>query len=324
MAKDVKKNTKAEIAAPKKTKKRKIVSLDKKKARAGWFFVLPFIIGCILIYIPVIFDSFIYSVSEVENIRGGGYELHFVGIENYRAAFFDDPNFAQTLVKGLQQLIFDVPAIVIFSLFMAVLLNQKMMGRAFFRAVFFVPVILSTGLMESIEAIDISEDVEMGEGEKSATAEIVSAMDIEVLFSYMKIGTGLVEYVTQLINSIYNIVNRSGVQMLIFLSGLQSISPAIYEACSIDGASGWETFWKVTFPMISPMILVNGVYTIIDSFTSESNLVMTYINGVYGSGSNGNVLSTAMAWTYFTIVILIISAVAALFSAYVFYQRRDS
>jgi len=207
---------------------------------------------------------------------------------------------------------------------MAVLLNQKMMGRAFFRAVFFVPVILSTGLMESIEAIDISEEVEMGEGEKSATAEIVSAMDIEVLFSYMKIGTGLVEYVTQLINSIYNIVNRSGVQMLIFLSGLQSISPAIYEACSIDGASGWETFWKVTFPMISPMILVNGVYTIIDSFTSESNLVMTYINGVYGSGSNGNVLSTAMAWTYFTIVILIISAVAALFSAYVFYQRRDS
>ena len=324
MAKDVKKNTKAEIAAPKKTQKRKIVSLDKKKARAGWFFVLPFIIGCILIYIPVIFDSFIYSVSEVENIRGGGYELHFVGIENYRAAFFDDPNFAQTLVKGLQQLIFDVPAIVIFSLFMAVLLNQKMMGRAFFRAVFFVPVILSTGLMESIEAIDISEEVEMGEGEKSATAEIVSAMDIEVLFSYMKIGTGLVEYVTQLINSIYNIVNRSGVQMLIFLSGLQSISPAIYEACSIDGASGWETFWKVTFPMISPMILVNGVYTIIDSFTSESNLVMTYINGVYGSGSNGNVLSTAMAWTYFTIVILIISAVAALFSAYVFYQRRDS
>jgi len=324
MAKDVKKNTKAEIVAPKKVKKKKVVSLDKKKARAGWFFVLPFIIGCILIYLPVITDSLVYSVSEVENIRGGGYELHFVGIENYRAAFFDDVGFGETLIKGLQQLIFDVPAIVIFSLFMAVLLNQKMVGRAFFRAVFFVPVILSTGLMESIEAVKIEDEFDDGAGEESATAQIVSAMDIEVLFSYMKIGTGLVEYVTQLINSIYNIVNRSGVQMLIFLSGLQSISPAIYEACSIDGASGWETFWKVTFPMISPMILVNGVYTIIDSFTSESNAVMTYINNVYGSGSNGNVLSTAMAWTYFTIVIVIISAVAAVFSAYVFYQRRDS
>ena len=307
-----------------KAKKRKIASLDKKKARAGWFFVLPFIIGCILIYIPVICNSLLYSVSDVSNIRGGGYELTFVGLKNYKDAFLTDVKFSQTLIQGLQQLIFDVPAIVIFSLFMAVLLNQKMIGRAFFRAVFFVPVILSTGLMESIKAIEISEEVEMGDGEESTTAQIVSAMDIEVLFSYMKVGTGLVEYVTELINSIYNIVNRSGVQMLIFLSGLQSISPAIYEACSIDGASGWETFWKVTFPMISPMILVNGVYTIIDSFTSESNVVMKYIDDVYSKGADGDVLSTAMAWSYFVIVIVIISLVGLLFSAYVFYQRRDS
>lgn len=324
MSKDAKKNTVAEVAAPKKKKKKKIASLDKKKAKAGWFFVLPFIIGCILIYIPVIFDSLAFSFSEVENIRGGGYELHFIGFENYRAAFFDDVGFGETLVKGIKQLVLDVPAIVIFSLFMAVLLNQKMVGRAFFRAIFFVPVILSTGLMESIEGLNISEEFDDGGAGESTTEQIVSAIDIEVLFSYMKIGTGLVEYVTELINSIYNIVNRSGVQMLIFLSGLQSISPAIYEACSIDGASGWETFWKVTFPMISPMILVNGVYTIIDSFTSESNLVMVYINNVYGNGGNGNVLSTAMAWTYFVIVIAIIAIVAAVFSAYVFYQRKDS
>lgn len=324
MSKDAKKNTVAEVAAPKKKKKKKIASLDKKKAKAGWFFVLPFIIGCILIYIPVIFDSLAFSFSEVENIRGGGYELHFIGFENYRAAFFDDVGFGETLVKGIKQLVLDVPAIVIFSLFMAVLLNQKMVGRAFFRAIFFVPVILSTGLMESIEGMNISEEFDDGGAGESTTEQIVSAIDIEVLFSYMKIGTGLVEYVTELINSIYNIVNRSGVQMLIFLSGLQSISPAIYEACSIDGASGWETFWKVTFPMISPMILVNGVYTIIDSFTSESNLVMVYINKVYGNGGNGNVLSTAMAWTYFVIVIAIIAIVAAVFSAYVFYQRKDS
>jgi ABC-type sugar transport system permease subunit len=108
--------------------------------------------------------------------------------------------------------------------------------------------------------------------------------------------------------------------MLIFLSGLQSISPAIYEACSIDGASGWETFWKITFPMISPMILVNGVYTIIDSFTTDSNPVMSYISDVY---QQSNVLSTAMAWVYFLIVILIIAAFAGIISTYVFYQRRD-
>jgi ABC-type sugar transport system permease subunit len=110
--------------------------------------------------------------------------------------------------------------------------------------------------------------------------------------------------------------------MLIFLAGLQSISPAIYEACRIDGATAWETFWKITFPMISPMILVNAVYTIIDSFTTQSNSVMTYINSVYMT-SGGEVRSSAMAWMYFLIVMLIIAAVAAIFSAYVFYQKRD-
>ena len=119
----------------------------------------------------------------------------------------------------------------------------------------------------------------VNDGSGSSTAnEIVSTMDIERLFSSMKVGQGLVDFVKDMINNIYDIVNRSGVQMLIFLAGLQSISPAIYEACRIDGATAWETFWKITFPMISPMILVNAVYTIIDSFTTDSNSVMKYIS----------------------------------------------
>jgi ABC-type sugar transport system permease subunit len=310
-----------QVKVSKKPKKKKIASLDKKKARAGWFFVLPFLIGFAVVYLPMILDSFQYSFLMVENVRGGGTIKHWVGMENYFNAFFVDDKFGETLISGVKQLFLDVPAILIFSLFMAVLLNQKMIGRAFFRAVFFIPVILSTGLMESINAIQMEDPDSIDDGSGlSATDQIVSALDIEVLFSYMKIGGELVEYVTTLINSIYNIVNRSGVQMLIFLSGLQSISPAIYEACSIDGASGWETFWKITFPMISPMILVNGVYTIIDSFTTDSNAVMTYISDVY---QQSNTLSTAMAWVYFLIVILIIAAFAGIISTYVFYQRRD-
>ena len=110
--------------------------------------------------------------------------------------------------------------------------------------------------------------------------------------------------------------------MLIFLAGLQSISPAIYEACRIDGATAWETFWKITFPMISPMILVNAVYTIIDSFTTESNVVMTFISSVYEK-PDGDVLSSAMSWIYFLIVIGIIALFAGIFSSVVFYQRKD-
>lgn len=318
-------------AAPEK-KKRKSVSLDKKKARAGWFFVAPFLIGFVLIYIPIIFNSIQASFF---SIKGGQLE-EFVGFENYAYALFEDPSFVTTLTSGLRQLVIDIPAIVIFSLFMAVLLNQKMFGRAIFRAIFFVPVILSTGLISEIDSSNIigshmsstSSSTQTGmevEGTtSSSTTDIISMADVAFLFESMKIGTGLVKYVVQLVNDVYNIINRSGVQMLIFLAGLQSISPAIYESCSIDGATAWETFWKITFPMISPMILVNTIYTVIDSFTSSSNAVMSFIMNVYtGGGSQGRVQSTAMGWIYFIIVIAIIAVVSGVLSAYIFYQRRD-
>ncbi len=319
-------NLQGTVSAP-KTKKRKVASLDRKKARAGWIFVLPFVIGFLFVYLPIIWNSLYMSFNELKIITGGGFELEWVGFGNYEYAFLTDPSFVQTLISGLGELAFDIPAILIFSLFMAVLLNQKMAGRAAFRAIFFIPVILSTGIMESIEGQNIlgtmmESGINDGSG-GSASTEIVSAMDISRLFSSMKIGTELVEYVVDIINNIYDIVNRSGVQMLIFLAGLQSISPAIYEACRIDGATSWETFWKITFPMISPMILVNGVYTIIDSFTTDSNSVMTYISSVYQQ-TDGQVRSSAMAWVYFLIVVLIILVVVGIFSAFVFYQKRDA
>ena len=319
-------NTMSKKSAP---KKRKIASLDKRKSRVGWYFVLPFLIGFVMIYLPVIFDSVKLSFYKINILQGGGYSLTPVGFENYSYALLEDPEFVQVLVSGMQELAFDIPAIIIFSLFMAVLLNQKMIGRAAFRAIFFIPVILATGLMQTVEAqnilgsyMDSTSGIDDGSG-SSAANNIVTAVDIERLFSNMKIGTGLMETALTWINNIYDIVNRSGVQMLIFLSALQSISPAIYEACRIDGATAWETFWKITFPMISPMILVNGVYTIVDAFTTQSNSVMSFIKTVKSSAADGDVVASAMSWMYFLIVIAIVSLVALIFSSYVFYQRRD-
>ena len=309
--------------APKK-KSRK--SLDRHRARAGWMFVLPFLIGFICIYLPIVFESIKSSFCNESLIKG----TVFVGWQNYYDALFVYTSGGQTflsiLVTGLQQLALDIPAILIFSLFMAVLLNQKMTGRAVFRAIFFIPVILSTGIMESIDAantmIDIGDHgISTGDAE-STTDQIVSVMDLQVLFQNLMVGPELANYVAGLINNIFAIVNRSGVQMLIFLAGLQSISPAIYESCQIDGATSWETFWKITFPMISPMILVNAVYTIIDSFTTESNAAMSFIKNASNSGSADEV-AVAMYWMYFLVVILILAAISGLISAYVFYQRRD-
>jgi ABC-type sugar transport system permease subunit len=319
-----------ELRLEKKAPKRRVIaSLDKRKARVGWLFVLPFLIGFVFIYLPIVKDSFWLAFNEMTITVGGGYTLEFVGLENFQFALFTDPGFVQTLISGIGQLLFEVPAILLFSLFMAVLLNQKMVGRGAFRAIFFLPVVLATGIMETIEAQNVlgtmmGDSSEIGGATGSASASgssngIVSAMDIEALFSNMKVGQELVQYVVDIINNIYAIVNRSGVQMLIFLAGLQSISPAIYEACKIDGATGWETFWKITFPMISPMILVNAVYTIIDAFTVGSNKVMAYI----AASSEPDAITTAMSWIYFLIVVLILAAVAGIMSMFVFYQRKD-
>jgi ABC-type sugar transport system permease subunit len=289
----------------------------------------------VFLYAGVIWESFTYSFAEynvIPAIKGGGYSLTFVGFDNFSEILLkvvegntEGKTYIEMIFTSFASQIVEIVIIVMFSLFIAVLLNQKMIGRTAFRAIFFIPVVLSTGIMETVNAQSMSEST-MGEsiddGSGSSASEgLVSALDFEVLFASMG-ASGLTGIVTDAVNNIFNIVNRSGVQMLIFLAGLQSISPAIYESCKIDGATAWETFWKITFPMISPMILVNAVYTIIDSFTTESNPVMKYINLVYAA-DGGNVLSSAMAWIYFLIVILIVAAIAGIMSMFVFYSRKN-
>ena len=309
--------------------KLKAASLDARKARSGYLFVLPFLIGILAIYLPILLDSVWFSFNDLK-YSADGISLVPVGFEYYQLAFKTE-TFTTALLNSLQTLLFQVPAILIFSLFIAVILNQKMLGRAMFRAIFFVPVIISTGLMDTISMMAVSQDmvdssmegVMSGTGQEgsSSAGDLFSAMDVAVLLNYLPIGASMVEFVVQLVNSVFDIVNYSGVQMLIFLAGLQSISPSIYEACQIEGATAWETFWKVTFPMISPMILVNAFYTIIDSFTRDTSEVMQFISGYVATG--GASMRTAMSWIYFLIVFLIIAVVGGILSSFIFYQRRD-
>ena len=297
-------------------KRRRKVSLDSRKARAGYVFTLPFILGVLLVYLPILVDSLWMTFHTIQPQTE---EYVFNNFQYYKEAFTSSNAFAANLLAGLQELVFEVPAIIIFSLFIAVVLNGKMLGRAAFRAIFFVPVIISTGVMVSIMSTDNAATSEMQGGvDDGSGGGIINSLEVEALFRNMAIGGDLVTVVVNLVNDIYSIINYSGVQMLIFLAGLQSISESIYEACRIDGATGWETFWKVTFPMISPMILVNAIYTVIDSFTRSSNITMSYIKNIQDQGH-----SSAMYWIYFISVILIIAVVAGVASTFIFYQRRD-
>ncbi len=311
-------------------KKRFKLSLTGKKALSGWLFCLPFVIGIIGIYLPIVLKSI-----EVGFHGSMGNNPAFT-LDAYKFVFIDDGQFTTTIVDAIKDLIIQIPAIVIFSLFMAIILNQKMTGRTFFRAVFFLPVILSTGIIDAIDTrISAGAIVEGGAMDDNTGGQtssgLMSSLDMEMLLANvnLKLTLGkttidLVEIVTTLVNNIFEIVSRSGVQMLIFLSGLQSISPSIYESCQMEGATAWETFWKITLPMISPMILVNAIYTVVDLFTAADNRVMQGLagyGGMFGEKNPGNF--SAGIWVYTALVLVVIVVVALLLRTVVFYQRRD-
>jgi ABC-type sugar transport system permease subunit len=314
----------ANASTPKKKKRFKI-SLTGKKALSGWLFCLPFVIGILGIYLPIVLKSI-----EVGFHGSMGNDPSFT-LNAYKFVFIDDGQFTATVVDAIKDLIIQIPAIVIFSLFMAIILNQKMTGRTFFRAVFFLPVILSTGIIDAIDtriaAGQIVDGSSMDEGTGEASGGLMSSLDIEMLLSSVNLKIGqfdFAEMVTTLVNNIFDIVSRSGVQMLIFLSGLQSISPSIYESCQVEGATAWETFWKITLPMISPMILVNAIYTVVDLFTAADNRVMQGLGGyggMFGDKNPGNF--SAGIWVYTALVLVVIVVVALLLRTVVFYQRRD-
>ena len=338
MTKDIQTNNTAPASVQPK-KKRRGASLIERRNRCGWIFILPFLIGIVLIYAAVIYESFIYSFAQynaIPAIKGGGYSLTWVGFDNFAKqlmATVDDEGktFIELIFTSFAQQIIDIVIIIMLSLFVAVLLNQKMIGRTAFRAIFFIPVVVGAGIIAKIDstageilaAMSSLEGIDMGAANGGeGSSGLVSAMDVNMLLGSLGLPSTFTDIIITLVENIYEIVNRAGVQMLIFLSGLQSISPAIYESCSIDGATGWETFWKITFPMLSPMILVNAFYTIIDSFTAESNEVMLAIIEISPNGVPSGEQSAA-AWTYFGLVIVSLLLVAFLFRNFVFYNRRN-
>lgn len=327
-------NTAVEV---KVKKKHRGASLTERRSRLGWVFLAPFIAGLLLFYISIVFDTVQFSFASYHSrtmAEGGGYYLEWVGIENYKTVLTtlelsngkgETVPFLEVLGQSILSQFTDILTIILLSLFVAVLLNQKMIGKTVFRAIFFVPVVIGAGIIAKIDADNLILAAQMngemlsdGSVNTSAFSGLVSAMDISMLFQNLGIGEGLVEFVVNLVSDIYDIVNRSGVQMLIFLAGLQSISPSIYESCQMEGATGWETFWKITFPMISPMILANAVYTVIDSLTSESNTLMQGILGM-----SNEMQQAAASCIYFLVMAVLLGLVALIASRFVFYQRRN-
>lgn len=295
------------------------LTLRGKEAVAGYLFIIPLLIGLFGLFIPMIVQSIEFSLSNMV-VTSSGYTLVSAAnnrLEHYIRALTIDPDFNLMLLNSMAEMLMKVPLIIIFSFFAANLLNQKFRGRTIARSIFFFPVLLTSGAILGLEATDLL--LNSVNNSNANTDDIASFLNVaRFLFEYTDLPGSIVSFLSDAINGIYDIIISSGVQILIFLAGLQSISPSLYEASDMEGATAWENFWKITFPMISPLILVNSIYTIIDSFTSETNEMMREIKTVIFSDINYG-LGSAMAWIYFICIAVILLIVGSIISKRVFY-----
>lgn len=293
--------------------KRKSMSLSARSSWTAQLFILPFYLGFWFFFLSPLIESFRMSISDVQVVDGAGYSMEFVGMKHYQTAFFTDANFSTNLVNSLTEMAWKVPVIIVLSLFMALILNQKFTGRVFVRAVFFIPVIFASGVALQMVSSDSVASSALA-GSVVSSGEINQSTALNDLLVNAGFDAEIIKYATKIANSLFGMVWRSGIQMIIFLAGLQGISPALYEASSIEGATSWENFWKITLPMLAPTILLNLVYTIVDNFTDTTNKVMNQINTLMGNVSNLDTAS-AFAWTYFVLIGIILLIIVLIFNA---------
>ena len=277
-----------------------------RNARIGSYFILPFILGFIVFMAKPMVESFIMSFNDVVLIPGEGYEQTFVGINNFKHALAVDPEYNKFLVEEIGQMVINTIATLVMSFVIAVILNQDFKGRVLCRAIFFLPVILSSGVLPGIEHQNEFYDMMSGMAQSLEESSGVNiSQTLQELLQVSGVANSVFEVVFTMIDSLYDIVMASGIQIIVFLSGLQSISPSLYEAADVEGCSAWEAFWKITFPMVSPLLLVNCIYTIIDFFMKNDNRVMELIYQItYQDFKFG--ISAAMSWIYFGIALAFI------------------
>ena len=287
--------------------KKKKLHMHQKEVLFGWIFVLPFIVGFLLFMVYPLITSLRMSVSQLTKSTGIS-EMTFIGIEHFRKAFTEDVNFVPNLLSTIKEALLNTPFIVVFSLIIAVLLNKKIRCRPFFRLVFFLPFVLGTGYVANMLT-------ELGVVEQS-TSMVGNILNVEEMKKLMPVE--MITFLLGFMSRVVQVLWKTSVPVLLFLSGLQGISRSLYESARVDSATEWEMFWKITMPMISPVMLLVCVYTIIDSFTDINNSIIQYFYSFAFMGSQYEYAS-AIAWIYFAFIIVFLGIVFAIFKPLVFY-----
>lgn len=278
---------------------KKRAKLLQKQHRAGYLFVLPWIVGFLIFFLKPLVESFWYSFNDV-TMSSDGLTSSFVGMDNYKYLLVQDSSFLTNLGTVISSMLQQVLICTVLSLFIAVVLVQKFRGRTIYRAILFLPIIMTSGVVYSMVGSVVGSAGLSGTG----NAYMYSSSSLASLMVQGGISKDTVSMITGFVDSIFKMIPSCGVPILLYISGLQKIPESYYEAARIEGANAWDIFWRITIPKIAPVIFLNLVYVIVDATTS------------YGGTSGGNVMmaaiqtmgfgktmkfgmSSAMAWMYF-------------------------
>ncbi|MEZ0537447.1 carbohydrate ABC transporter permease [Caldicellulosiruptoraceae bacterium PP1] len=297
--------------------KKKRMSLERKTNLEGYIFVLPWIIGFVAFLAYPFIQSLILAFNEITDIEKFG--LKFIGMNNFIKAFTVDAKFIPAFTETIRDTLINLPLIIVYSLFIAILLNRGMKLKGFFRVMFFLPVLLGTGLiMKQLMGLYLDDTLiqEIGASDTEIRRAAGAIILPDTFMTYL--GPDFGKIIQDSLDKLSSILWRSGIQIIIFIGGLQSIPQSLYESAYCDGATAWEAFWKITLPIMTPIILINIVYTLIDWFTSIDNKIMEYITDIsfkqmqlsYGS---------ALGWIFFIFISILIGLAFLLMGRFIVY-----
>ncbi len=267
-----------------------------REAVYGYAFVIIWILGFAIFTLLPLGQTLYYSLNQV-TVSATGINLEYVQGDNYTRALFTDPTFVQLLIEYAIETLVSVPIILIFSMIIALFLNLKFKFKGVFRTIFFLPVVITSGPV-------IQELV--AQGATTVPGITITGTVTEFIAELPRYLRNPVEY---LLTSFILILWFSGVQILIYLSSLQKIDQSIYEAAAIDGASGWESFWKITLPSLSTTTLIVAIYTIIALSHFSENKVIKYVYSQTYAVQGGIGYSSAMSFLYFFVLVLLLAIV---------------
>lgn len=291
--------------------KKSLKDFSQRKRMYGRMFILPWEIGFVIFFLIPLVQSLSFVFCKV-TVGEFNFETEWTGLANIQYIFEESPKYVENLVDALTSFIYSIPLVVALSLIVGVILNQNFKGRIVFRSIFFLPVIVATGVVMTLL---------MGDTEQTAAA--VESMrgggngiNVTAILEGMHLTPEITEFLVKFVNQIFDLFWDCGIQIVLFISGLQSIPEQLYEVCRVEGANKWEEFWYVTFPMLSGTTLLVMVFTAIEIFTDSSNLVMK--QGLDLLKQTEYSWSAAMLWVYFAIVGAILGLAVLLLQKFVF------